>query len=68
MATTPAPSFADLFNTGKAEAQNRRPELTFDEGDISEMEMASAAAMADHILGYVAERIKATYLGPVTPS
>lgn len=61
-----APSFNDYFNTGKAEALSRRPDLTFDDGDISEMYMSAGAAMADHLTGYSAERIKATYLDGAT--
>jgi uncharacterized phage protein gp47/JayE len=57
-----APTFDDYFNAGRAEAIDRRPDLTFDEGDITEMEMAAAAAMADHLTGYAAGRVKATFL------
>lgn len=57
-----APTFQDFFNAGKAEAINRRPDLTFDEGDISEFLVAGMAAMADHLTGYFAGRFKATYL------
>jgi phage-related baseplate assembly protein len=62
MAATPAPTFTDLFNTGKAEAQNRRPDLTFDVGDVSEFYMAAGAAMADHLVSYVTQRVLATFL------
>jgi uncharacterized phage protein gp47/JayE len=62
MATTIAPTFDDLFKAGRAEAINRTPSLTFDEGDISEMEMAAAAAMGDHVTEYAANRVKATFL------
>lgn len=57
-----APSFQDYFNAGRAEAIDRRPDLTFDEGDISEFLVAAMAAMADHLTGYFAGRFKATYL------
>jgi uncharacterized phage protein gp47/JayE len=57
-----APTFQDYFNAGRAEAINRRPDLTFDEGDISEFLVAGMAAMADHLTGYFAGRFKATYL------
>ena len=57
-----APSFNDYFNTGRAEAQNRQPSLTFDPGDITEFYMAAGAAMADHLTGYAAERVRATFL------
>lgn len=57
-----APTFDDYFQAGRAEAIDRTPTLTFDEGDISEMEMAASAAMADHLTEYAAERVKATFL------
>lgn len=57
-----APSWQDYFNDGRAEAINRRPDLTFDEGDITEMYMAAVAAMADSLTGYFAGRFNATYL------
>jgi phage-related baseplate assembly protein len=57
-----APSWQDYFNDGRAEAINRRPDLTFDEGDITEMYMAAIAAMADSLTGYFAGRFNATYL------
>jgi len=57
-----APSFKDYFDAGKAEALARRSGLAFDEGDISEFVVAGAAAMADHLTGYFADRVKATFL------
>jgi uncharacterized phage protein gp47/JayE len=57
-----APTFDDYFQAGRAEAINRRPDLTFDTGDITEMEQAAAAAMADHLTEYAASRVKATFL------
>lgn len=57
-----APSWQDYFNLGKAESIDRRPELTFDEGDVSEMLVAGAAAMADHLTGYFAGRFRATFV------
>jgi phage-related baseplate assembly protein len=59
---TTAPTYQDIFNTGKAEAISRRPDLTFDVGDISEFYMAAGAAMADHIVSYVTQRVQATFL------
>lgn len=58
----PAPSFLDLFNLGKAEAILKRPTLGVRVGDISEMLIAGAAAMADRIIGWAAERFAATYV------
>lgn len=57
-----APSFDDLFNLGKAEAILKRPALGVRIGDITEMLIAGAAAMADRLIGWFAERIAATFL------
>jgi uncharacterized phage protein gp47/JayE len=57
-----APTLAELFDSFKAEAQDRRPDLTFDDGDITEMFAFGGAAMADHITGWLAQRIAETYL------
>lgn len=61
-----APSFDDLLNLGKAEAILKRPTLGVRIGDISEMLLAGAAAMADRLIGWFAERIAATYLDGAT--
>jgi hypothetical protein len=58
----PAPSFDDLFNLGKAELILKRPSLGLRIGDISEMLISGAAAMADRLIGWFAERIAATFL------
>lgn len=58
----PAPTFQDLYNTGKAEAILRRPSLKVAEGDVSDMLLAGGAAMADRAVGYSAERFDALYL------
>lgn len=57
-----APSFQDLYDLGKAEALVRRPDLSVAEGDVSDMFLAGAAAMADRLIGWAADRIRATYL------
>jgi len=57
-----APSFDDLMNIGKAEAILKRPSLGVRIGDISEMLISAAAAMADRLIGWFAERIAATFL------
>lgn len=62
MATVTAPTYQDFFNAGRAQAQLDRPDLSYDEGDISEMETAGAAAMADHLAGYTAQRVRETFL------
>ncbi len=57
-----APSFLDLVNLGKAEAILKRPTLGLRVGDISEMLISGAAAMADRIIGWAADRFAATYV------
>jgi uncharacterized phage protein gp47/JayE len=57
-----APSFQDLYDLGKAEAIIKRPRLRVLVGDLADMLIAGAAAMADRVIGYVAERFAATYL------
>lgn len=61
-ATIQAPTYTDLFNTGKAEAIDRQSALTFDEGDAAEMYMAAGAAMADGLTAYASARVKETFL------
>lgn len=58
----PAPSFDELFDLGKAEAQLKRPRLAVRVGDISHMLISGAAAMADRLIGWFSERIAATFL------
>lgn len=57
-----APSFQDLYDAGLAEALARRPTIAFQEGDVSDMFLAGAAAIGDLLIGYTAERIRATYV------
>lgn len=57
-----APSYDDYMLLGVAELVTRRPDLTAAEGDITDMQLASASAMADHITGYFAGRFKSTFL------
>lgn len=59
---TTAPSVDDLIVLGKAEAILKRPTLGVRAGDISEMILFAAAAMADRTIGWFAERINATFL------
>lgn len=61
-----APTFNELVTTFTAEAQDRRADLTFDEGDIAEMYAYGGAAMADHVTAWAARRIAATYFGGAT--
>jgi phage-related baseplate assembly protein len=62
VSATTAPSFTDFFNTGRAEAAGRRPDLTFDDGDISELCVIAGAAMADMLTGYAADRVRVSIL------
>lgn len=57
-----APSYDDLYNTGKAEMLLKRPDLFLNEGDISDFIVAMAAAMADKNSHHIAEGILATFL------
>lgn len=57
-----APSFDDFANLGKAEAILKKPLLGLRVGDISEMIISGAAAIADRLIGWFAERIAATFL------
>lgn len=61
-----APTWQEYYDIGKAEAIIRRPDLVFQEGDISEMYMAAAAAMADRLTGYAALSFRNTYLDGAT--
>jgi uncharacterized phage protein gp47/JayE len=58
----PAPSFEELHELGRAEAALLRPRLALRVGDISHMMISAAAAMADRLIGWFAERIGATFL------
>lgn len=58
----PIPSFEDLVDLGKAELILLRPRLAVRTGDISHMFISAAAAMADRLIGWFAERIAATFL------
>ena len=56
------PSFDDLFLIGKAEQIVNRPDLQVVEGDVSEMLLMAAAAMADKCIEDSARRFRATYV------
>lgn len=59
--TSISPSVQDLIDQGKAEAQLRRPDLKFADGDVSEADLHVAAAMADVVLGIIAQKFKNTF-------
>jgi hypothetical protein len=60
--TTTAPSWQDLYNEAKTELLARRPDLNVFDGDISDMLMAAISAVGDRLIGYTAQRVKATFL------
>lgn len=60
--TQVAPSIDDLYNDAKAAAVLKRPELNFNEGDISDMIAAAIAAVGDRVVGYEADLTRATYV------
>lgn len=57
-----APSFIDLLTVGQAEAQIRRPDLTFLEGDITVAMNHAAAAMADACIRFSAQAFRESFL------
>jgi len=57
-----APSFSDLVTQGQAEADARRPDLTFIAGDITLAQIHGSAAMADAVIRFAAQSFKATFL------
>ena len=60
------PSFDDLYLIGLAEAIVNRPDLLVLEGDVSEMLLKAAAAMADKCVEDSARRFRATYVDGAT--
>lgn len=60
--TTTAPSLEELYNDAKAEMVMRRPDLTVNEGDISDMIAAAIAAVGDRLVGYQADLTRATFV------
>lgn len=61
-----APSFQDLLDVGKAEAQSRRPGLGYNEGDITVAQNHGAAAMVDALIRLGAQLFKATFIDGAT--
>lgn len=59
---TPAPSAQELYDIAKAELVSRRPDLQVLPGDISDMLLWAIAAGADRVVGFTAERFRATYV------
>lgn len=57
-----APSFQDFLTQGQAEAQIRRPDLVFAEGDVTVAMLHGGAAMADANTRFSAQSFKETFL------
>lgn len=56
------PSVNDLYNTGKVELVARRPELTILPGDLSDVILSANAAVGDHVVAYVDQRMSETFI------
>jgi uncharacterized phage protein gp47/JayE len=61
-----APTLQELYDIFKAEAQLRRPDLTYQVGDISEMMSFGSAAVGDRIIGHAAELVRDTFIDGAT--
>lgn len=57
-----APSFQDVYLAARAEALARRPSARIEPGTRYDMIMAGIAAAVDLLIGFDADRIKATYV------
>jgi hypothetical protein len=57
-----APSVNDLVDQGLAEAEDRRPDLLFSDGDVALAEIHAGAAMADATIRFGAQAFKATFI------
>ena len=61
-----APSFNDTLSVGQAEAQARRPDLAFNDGDVSLAMLHAAAAMVDADIRFSAQAFRATFVDGAT--
>lgn len=57
-----APSFVDLLTQGQSEAQFRRPDMLFADGDMSLAQLHAAAAMADAVVRFGVQALKETFI------
>ncbi len=57
-----APSVQDLVDQGLAEAQFRRADLLFSDGDVTLAQIHAGAAMADACIRYAAQALAATFI------
>ena len=58
----PSPSFDELYNAGKAELLLRRPDLFVNEGDVSDVILNAAAAMADKAIQESVANLRKTFI------
>lgn len=57
-----APSFNDLVALFQAEAQTRRPDLIFGDGDVTLAQSHGSAAMADAVIRFAAQAFRETFI------
>jgi uncharacterized phage protein gp47/JayE len=57
-----APSHDDLYEQGRVTTLVTRPDLLLSPGDAADLPARAGAAMADLVIGYVAGRVRATFL------
>lgn len=57
-----SPTFDDLYDIGKAELQTLRPDLFVNEGDITDVLLNAAAAMADKCIQETIKSLQRTFL------
>jgi len=57
-----APTWQDFFDAAKAEMYSQRPDLSWEEGDITEMIASGVGAVGDRLVGWAAEEFKNTYV------
>jgi hypothetical protein len=57
-----APSWQDFFDAAKAEMYSVRPDLSWEEGDITEMIASGIGAVGDRLVGWAAEEFRNTYV------
>jgi len=60
--TAIAPSWDDIYNDAKAEEVLRRPDLSVNDGDISDMLLSAVAAVGDRVAGYTADTFRETFV------
>lgn len=61
-----APSFADLLAVAKAEAQARRPDLAFNDGDVTDADNHAAAAVGDAVIRFTAQAFRDLFFDGAT--